>query len=194
VSTTGRGVLCGALALAVQASGCGSMLPRSHAENPSPFQSYEQAQQALERVRPYSTNTAELEALGLDPADSANVEQVPYPQWVSVLMHQSVPRDAQDPGIRDCIAAEQGCRAFIFRYGVLNARREGAFLSDFLNFRRETRTLGWRFEAVLLVRGDTVLFRNHAGQAHIEQLERRRNPLGPLQSIGEAAPRVWLSP
>ncbi len=175
------------VAAAVLLSGCGAMLPRSHAENPSPFGNYEEAREALERVVPYHTSSAELKALGFDIQASANVELLPYPQWLSALVHPNLPLHTVDPGIRDCIAAEQECRAYIFRYGEVDTRREGAFLADFLNFRRKTRTRGWRFQAAVLVRGDIILFRNHAGQPRIEQLELRRNPLGPLQNVGETS-------
>lgn len=177
------------IAVAASIAGCASLLPRSRAENLSAFQSYEAAQARLEAVQPHHTTVSELSALGFDPAGTANVERVPYPQWIGSLMHPGMPLQTVDEGIRECIDAAQACRALIFRYGMLNARREGGFWGDFLNFRRVTRTVGWRFEAVMLVRGDVVLFRSHAGQPHIEQLDVRRNPLGPLQSVGETVPR-----
>ncbi|MBA3623072.1 MAG: hypothetical protein H0W48_01105 [Methylibium sp.] len=41
---------------------------------------------------------------------------------------------------------------------------------------------------MVLVRDGLVLFRNHGGQLRIELVEDRRNPLGPLQSVGESVP------
>jgi hypothetical protein len=40
----------------------------------------------------------------------------------------------------------------------------------------------------VLVRDDLVLFRNHGGQPRIELVEDRKNPLGPLQGMGESMP------
>ena len=58
---------------------------------------------------------------------------------------------------------------------------------DFLNFRRETRMTGWRFEGLLAVRDGVVLFRSHGGDPRSDRVERQVNPLGPLQRLGEGA-------
>jgi len=173
----------------VALAGCSALLPRSRAEDVSNFQSYEAAREALESVVPYRTTLADLESLGFDVRASANVQQVPYPQWVALLAHPNVPLDRADVGIRDCIAAEQACRSYAFRFGNLKQERRGNFAADFLNFRRVTLTHGWRFEGVMLVRDGVVLFRNHGGQPRIELVEDRRNPLGPLQTMGDSALR-----
>lgn len=171
-------------------AGCGSLLPRSESEDVSPFQSYEAARSALEQVRPYETSLEQLRALGFDIGRSANVERVPYPQWVGMIVHPGTPLDQTEDGIRDCIAAGPLCQALVFRFGRVERERRGAFLADFFNFHRLTRTFGWRFEGTVLVRNGTVLFRNHGGQPTIELVEDRWNPLGPFQSIGESASRV----
>ena len=66
-------------------------------------------------------------------------------------------------------------------------RREGSFMLDFLNFRRETRVTGWQFEGLLAVRDGVVLFRSHGGDPRTDRVERQVNPLGPLQRLGEGA-------
>ena len=75
----------------------------------------------------------------------------------------------------------------MFHFERQDRKREGGFWLDFLNIRRETLTTGWWFDALLVMRGDTVLFRNHSGQANIVRVEKQVNPLGPLQQAGEAA-------
>jgi len=180
-----RFLLClGCVALA----GCAGLLPRTRSDDVSHFDSYDDARAALERVTPYQTRVADLKALHFDLDASANVQQLPYPQWVGTLVQANQPLDRADIGIRDCLAAEQTCRAYVFRFGNLARERDGNFIADFLNFRRITHTRGWRFEGVLLVRDDVVLFRNHGGQPRIELVEDRANPLGPFQSLGESVP------
>lgn len=174
-------------------AGCTTLLPSTRAEDVSVFQSYEAARDALERVEPYRATIADLKAAGFDVQASANVEQVPYPQWVGMLVHPNVPLATADRGIRDCVAAERACRAYAFRFGNLVRERQGNFFVDFLNFRRVTRTHGWRFEGVVLVRDELVLFLNHRGQPKIELVEDRSNPLGPFQGLGESLPS-GLSP
>jgi len=51
------------------------------------------------------------------------------------------------------------CETYEFRIGQESRRREGGFWADFLNFRRTTEVTGWRFEALVVVRGGVVLFR-----------------------------------
>ena len=77
----------------VALGGCSALLPRSRAEDISPFQSYDAAREALESVVPYRTTLEGLKMLGFDVQASANVQQVPYPQWVAVLAHPNVPLD-----------------------------------------------------------------------------------------------------
>jgi hypothetical protein len=176
-----------AVAMICCLSGCSALLPRTHSEETSGFLTYEAARTALERIQPYQTSVNELSQIGFEVNASANLERIPYPQWVSLLLGPNVPLDQADIGIRDCLAARADCQAYVFRFSRLRSERRGAFISDFLNFKRNTYVHGWRFEGTMLVRGDIVLFRNHRGQPKIELFEDRTNPLGPFQSMGESA-------
>jgi hypothetical protein len=174
------------LVLACALAGCAGLLPRGTSDTPTPFASYEEARAATERVVPFRTRTGELKALGFDVQAGRNVTLIPYPEIVARLApHSGVPLDALEPGIRECILARTDCRAYAFRFERIDRTREGPFLADFVNVRRVTRVTGWSFDALIVVAGDRVLFRNYAGQAHIDRLERQINPLGPFQS-GEA--------
>lgn len=181
---------CTALGWAVCAAlaGCANLLPQSSIEASGSFSTYEAAQLAFERIVPYQTTVGELRALGFDPIASRNVKVVPYPDLVARLApNAAVALVDLDPGIRDCILARLGCQAFEFRLAHEAHERKGRFLLDFLNFRRITYVTGWRFDAVVAVRDDVVLFRTHGGEPNNDRVERRLNPLGPLQSSGEAA-------
>lgn len=176
------------LAALLLAGGCSSLLPRGSTVDVSPFASFEAARDAFDQVVPYRSSLDDLQRLGFNLKSSANVEQVPYPQWVAMLVHPNVSPEQSDIGIRDCLVAEQACKAYVLRFSRIERKRSGGFLADFFNFHRVTRTQGWRFEAVVLVRNGTVLFRNQGGQPRIESVDDRANPLGPLQSIGETLP------
>ena len=166
-------------------SGCASLLPHGRSEEVSPFPDYESAREALLRIEPYRTNIDGMKALGFDTLASKNVREIAYPQLIAHLIDSPyLPLGDLDAGIRECVASRERCRAYEFRFGRVNRQREGAFVSDLLNFRRITHTTGWRFEGTVLVRDDgLVLFRNHAGEPRIESTEEQRNPLGPLQSL-----------
>jgi hypothetical protein len=179
--------LLGALLLA----GCAEMLPRGSSDTPTPFATYADAQAAAERIQPFRTTARELAGLGFDPAQGKNVTLIPYPEIVARLApYPGVPMEQLDPGIRACILAKTQCRGYVFRFSQEDRRREAPFLPDFFNFRRTTLVTGWWFEALVVVSGETVLFRNMAGEAHKERVEKQSNPLGPLQPAGEAARSV----
>lgn len=176
-----------ACALALLA-GCTSMLPRGSSDTPSPFASYAEAQAAAERIVPFRTQVKQLAALGFDPQEGRNVTLIPYPDIVARLApYSGVPVDELDPGIRACIAIKSSCRGYVFRFERQDRRREGDFVSDFFNVQRVTHVTGWWFQTLVVVSDDAVLFRNVAGEARIDRIEKHRNPLGPLQPAGEAA-------
>lgn len=164
------------------------MLPRASTDAPSAFATYEQAQAAAEKILPFKTPVASLPALGFDPKEGRNVTVIPYPEIVARLApYSGVPLEQLDPGIRTCILAKSDCRAYLFHFERQDRRREGGFWPDFFNIKRETHVKGWWFETLVVVNGDTVLFRNVGGQPHLERVEKETNPLGPFQPAGEAA-------
>lgn len=168
-------------------TGCGSLLPRGNSEQPSGFDTFEAAAQAFEKVVVYRTTVEQLKTLGFDLQSSPNVTLISYPQLTGRLApDRGVPFEAIDPGIRDCIVARLACRVYEFHLARETSRRQGSFMLDFLNFRRETRVTGWRFEGLLAVRDGIVLFRSHGGEPRTDRTDRRVNPLGPLQGAGEA--------
>ena len=173
--------------LSASLAGCASLLPRGSNEQPSGFDSFESAQRALEQVLPFRTTVAELAGLGFDPAGGRNVTRVPYPEVVTRLApHPGVPLETLDEGVRACVAAQAQCRAYVFHLGGQTQRREGSFWLDFFNFKRTTAVAGWRFDGLVVVRGELVVFRNFGGEARIDRTERQVNPLGPLQRAGDA--------
>lgn len=173
--------------LAAGLAGCASLLPRGSSEQPSAFDSFEAAQRALEQVVPFRTTVAELAALGFDPEGGRNVTRVPYPEVITRLApHPGVPLESLDEGVLACVAAQARCRAYVFHLGGKTQRREGSFWLDLFSFRRTTAIGGWRFDGLVVVRGDEVVFRNFGGEARIDRTERQVNPLGPLQRAGVA--------
>lgn len=180
------------LALALLA-GCTAMLPRGSSNTPSRFGSYAEAQAAAERIVPFQTPVKDLAALGFDPKDGRNVTLIPYPDIIARLApYSAVPLDQLDPGAQACIAFKSACRGYLFRFERQDRERQGNFFSDFFNVTRVTHVSGWWFEALVVVGDGTVLFRNVAGEARIERVDRQRNPLGPFQPAGEGAGSLIL--
>ena len=55
---------------------------------------------------------------------------------------------------------------------------------DFVNLKRTTETTGWRFNATILMVNGLVVHRTWGGQPLVQEVEVRKNPLGPLQDGG----------
>ena len=167
---------------------CSTLLPRGSTDTPARFASFEEAQAALQRVVALKTPTSELAGLGFDPVGGTNVTLIPYPDIVARLAPNSaVPMDKLDTGIRMCIEAQSSCRGYVFHYERQDRKRRGGFWLDFLNVRRTTYDTGWWFDALIVVTDGTVLFRNYAGQAATDKVEKQFNPLGPFQPAGESS-------
>jgi hypothetical protein len=167
---------------------CTSLLPRSSSDTHGSFATFESAQAAAQRIVPMKTQVSELKGFGFDPDGGANVTLIPYPEIVARLApYPTLPLSALDPGVRKCVEDQAACWGYLFHFERQDRRRTGSFWLDFLNIRRTTEVSGWSFQALVVVNDNTVLFRNFAGQAQIDRVERQRNPLGPFQPAGEAA-------
>jgi len=172
----------------VTLTACTSLLPRSSSRTPGRFANFESAQDAAQRIVPLETRFSELKDLGFDPDGGSNVTLIPYPDIVARLApYPALPLPLLDPGVRKCVEDQAACRGYLFHFERQDRHRTGSFWLDFLNVRRTTEVTGWSFDALVIVSNGTVLFRNYAGQAQIDRVERQSNPLGPLQPAGEAA-------
>ena len=126
--------------------------------------------------------------MGFDIREGPNVSLVSYPEIVVRLTpHLGVPISLLDSGVRQCIDIQMACRGYVFRFEREDRKRDGNFFSDFFNVSHTTNLTAWRFEALIVVSNDVVLFRNYSGQARIERVDRQSNPLGPFQPAGEGA-------
>jgi hypothetical protein len=174
--------------LLVVLCGCTGLLPKGSSDTPVRFENFEQAKAAAERIVGRQTTVEELKALGFDPVTRPNVTLIPYPEIVAKLApYPGVPVEQLDSGIQQCIREQSACRGYQFHFERQDRKREGNFLLDFLNFKRDTYITGWWFDALIVVSDGLVLFRNYGGQAATDRVEKQSKPLGPLQPAGEAA-------
>lgn len=167
--------------------GCASLLPRGQAQTIKPWASFDQAHTAYEHIQPFKTTVESLREMGIDPAVTPNITILSYADIIRRLLPPSGSDIVLDPGIRDCLKAQGGCRGYEIDQRHTDRKRVGNFWLDFLNFRRETTTTGWRFNMLLLVVDDRVVYKLWGGQPDISEVEATRNPLGPLQGLGESS-------
>jgi len=167
-------------------AGCGALLPRGESVTESPWQNYQEAQQAFDSIVAYKTTAEDLKKLKLDPLQNPNITLLNY----SDVLRRFIPSpstNAQDldPGVQDCIRAKSACKGYEVDQKTMS-RRYGNFLADFLNFKRKVDIAGWRFNGVILIKDEIVVYKLTGGQPAIHELEESKNPLGPFQGIGES--------
>src|ERR1043165_2384914 len=166
------------------ATGCSALLPRSQESTSSPWQTYQDAQQAFDRLVPGETSVTELKDMALDPSTNPNITILNYTDVLRrFLLSQSISLNDLDEGVRLCVTAKTNCRGFEINQKVLTKQRHGYVLLDLLGFKRDTHTKGWAFSGLILLKDDVVIYKLTGGQPSIVGNESTQNPLGPLQMI-----------
>lgn len=177
----------GRIWLLLALGGCSGLLPRGEAVTEGPWKSYAEAQATFDKIMPDQTRVDELKALHFDVQNSPNITILNY----SDILQRFIPTPALDPrnldgGVRACLTAKTACIGYEVNQKVVHRHRHGNFWLDFLNFKRQTDVKGWRFSGMLLIVGDVVVYKLTGGQPVIHEQEDSRNPLGPLQGLGES--------
>lgn len=165
-------------------TGCSSLLPNSHSEASS-FKTFEDARVAIESLIPMQSNQDTLAALGIEAGKQPNTTLLTHADVVRRFVPGSVlTKQDLDAGIVACIEAKDSCRGLEVLASRIDKVRSGNFFADFLNFSRRTDTTGWRFNALILLVDNVVVYRTWGGQPAVNETEVHRNPLGPLQDVG----------
>jgi hypothetical protein len=172
------------LSLALLVSACSSMLPRARSES-TPFKSFDEARLAIEGLVPMKSNVAAMTQLGISPVQQPNTNILTHDDIVRRFVPSSLlKREDLDPGVLACLEAREACRGWEITAARIKKERTGGFLADFTNFSRRTETTGWRFNALILLIDDVVVYRVWGGQPRVNDTETQTNPLGPLQDVG----------
>lgn len=175
------------IVLALVAGGCASWLPKSRIESPT-FQNFDDARRAVEGLVPMKSDLKALNGLGFDPSKQPNTLILSYPDIIRRFAPGNVlSKSDLDPGIVTCLNARDACRGWEINVARISKARIGNFWADFFNFKRHTVSTGWRFNALILMVDNVVVYRSWGGQPSINEVEVINNPLGPLQDIGPAA-------
>ena len=172
-------------------SACQALLPEMNSKTQVPWETFEAARDAIERVKVNQTRREQLTADGLDPYTNPAVTLLTYPDIVQRFAVGSAVRPEElDRGIRECLAAGKRCAGYSIVARKSKRERVGNFWLDSLNFRQETDISGWTFNALIIIVDDIVVFTVFGGQPRIREHEVMRNPLGPLQGWGEKVPSL----
>jgi hypothetical protein len=174
-----------AVLIACLLAGCGALLPKSAEITASPWPTYQAAQETFDKIVPGQTTIADLRLMALDPAENPNIAILNYADVMrKFMLNQSFSINDLDQGVRDCVMAKVACRGFEVTQSMVNKNRQGNVVLDVLGFYRETQTTGWRFNGLILVKENVVVYKLTGGQPAIVQDENSQNPLGPVQAVG----------
>ncbi|HEY9104561.1 hypothetical protein [Chitinimonas sp.] len=171
-------------------SACSSLLPESKSVEKSAWQSYEDAEAAMNRIQPRRTKLDDLRRMGFDPQTGTNIATLSYADILRRFSAGDGSNVQLDKGVRSCLALPAECSGIEVNASGEYRERIGSFWPDFLNFRREWRTTGWRFNAIILLKSNVVVYRTWGGKPNIDKLDKTNNPLGPLQGMGEHAAEI----
>lgn len=165
-------------------AGCSSLLPKSRNEAPI-FKSFEEAKRTIESLVPMKSGLEALTHMGIDPIKQPNITILTQADVVRRLASSNVMlREDLDPGILQCMGARDACRGWELTMSSISKERTGNFFSDFFNFTRRTETTGWRFNALIVLVDNVVVYRTWGGEPVVNEVEVKTNPLGPLQDSG----------
>ena len=172
------------LLLVCLATGCSSLLPKSKEVTASPWLTYQDAQETFDKIIPGQTTITDLRNMALDPSSNPNIAILNYADVMrKFMLNQSFSISDLDHGVRECVTAKVACRGFEVNQSNVQKQRMGNVVLDVLGFQRETHTAGWRFNGLILLKDDVVVYKLTGGQPAIQATEENQNPLGPVQAI-----------
>jgi len=166
--------------------GCGALLPSTKQHTGSSWNSFDEAKEVFDKITPYETTARDLEKFGFDPLNTPNLEILTYLDITQRFMsNPSITEDDLAEGVQDCLAAKEDCRAHEFTLKQIKEKRQGNVLLDIFRFRRETKTSGWKFQPLIVMKDDMVTYKMWSGIPNISKIVEEKNPLGPLQNSGD---------
>jgi hypothetical protein len=175
------------LLLVLYISGCSNLLPKEKAVTVGVWDTYEEAQSTFDKITPHHTTLDELSKLNINAEKNSNVTILTYADITSrFIAGFAIDGYEIDSGVKECILAKTNCKGYEINESALRSKRYGNFWADLLNFKRKTDIRGWRFNGIILINDQVVIYKLSSGQPAIHEKIEKNNPLGPLQSGGIA--------
>lgn len=177
-----------ALSLAV---GCSELLPKAEQHVASPWSNFDAAKATFEQIEADRTTVAELRARGIDPYTSENVQLLSYSDiLLKFPLADGWSARSIDGGLRRCLEAGKQCTGYSISVQEVHRDRVGSFVLDLLNFKRTVDVKGWTFNGLILLVDERVVYTLYGGQPKVQATEVSKQPLGPVQSLGDATSLV----
>ena len=172
---------------------CSGALPKVTTTTQSPWQNFEEAKAAYDSIELFRSTAEDLKAIGYDPYTTPNVRVLSYLEVVErFLPRNGLRMEFLDPALRACIEATVDCSGYEISPNMVRNRRDGNAFLDVFGFKRITKTRGWRFSAIIVLKDDIVQFKVWSGTPSIREEKVVTRPLGPLQEVEDIVPQVIL--
>ncbi len=171
------------LSVPVVLSGCQGALPSEKQSMISPWSTFDQAKKSYDLIIPNYTTTEELEQLGYDPYRVPNVGILTYLDIIQrFIPTESIKVEDLDEGIQRCIRAREACYAYEATPSWRKKKRYGSVTADVMGFQKKERTIGWNFNALVVLIDDVVVYKIWGGVPNYVEDKKKRTPLGPIQN------------
>lgn len=165
-------------------TGCSSLLPSVESRSSTTWKSYEQIEKAYKKVTNYKTSKKEVHNLGFNPYTNSNTKILNHLDIMKkFLVNQSVKIDDLDEGLQVCLKNENSCIAYETQMKYIKRSRYGSVIADLFNFRKNTHETGWSFNSIIVLSNGLVVFKTASSQPKIDNKEKKKNPLGPFQTM-----------
>jgi hypothetical protein len=179
------------LALVLTTTGCKALFSSSSQRSRTPWQNFDEAQAAYDKVVPHQTTVVELKSMGFDPLTTPNVKILTYLDIIQrFLPNNSITLEDLQPDVRACIESKDCCHAYEMDLDLTDSKRYGNLVLDVFGFNRKTKTSGWTFKALIIVKDDIVAYKLRSGEPNVDRLEEKTKPLGPFQEMDNILSKV----
>lgn len=170
--------------------GCHHLLPSSKATVISPWENFDGAKAAYEKIIPWKTTLEELNAIGFNPYKVPNIRILNATDTINIFMQNPSMRiESLDSGVQKCIEVKAACTSYRIEPSIQDSQRIGSFWLDLLQFKRHTVVTGWEFRGLIIIVDNVVVYKDPVGgrpSIHTEDVQIK--PLGPLQDTSEIVP------
>ena len=153
-----RVLASGLMLLVAMVNGCSNgILPSSRNLVDSRWNSFAKAKSAFDAISLDQTTIEELDDLGFGPHIDSNIRILNYLELTARFMpNPAIGFEDLDAGVRECLQVKTNCEGYQVNILKMDKKREGNAMADLFNFRRRTRSWGWEFDALLVLKYDVV--------------------------------------
>lgn len=182
-------------------AGCVSWQPSSYTrptDDKLPWQNYDEAKIAADKIEAGKTTFSDLKKLGFDPVKIPNTSKI-VDVRKSLLPNPTSTIEELTEGAKICYKKGALCDGYKFFVRILNSEGMGNTMLRLMGIKKEVLTKGWEFElnVYLVSREDieqlklddpkgkekVVVYGLYGGTPNIANIDTQNNPLGLVNSI-----------